>query len=364
MKTARIQLLGDICFDGLYCMPGVFRAVRQNLRDVQVALPPCDYRIGNWECPISADGDDSNDNKPCHRLCTSEKAAAGILEMKLSAVTLANNHLFDAGREGFGRTQAFFEKNGIRIVGAGNSKEQAERPLFFDSGDIRFALINWVNDASWSSLRLPSDAGVFVNRWDRQTFHDTIAELKKKVDHVLVSIHWGDFDLISCPSLADRALAAEFIDAGASAVYGGQQHFTTGYEFISGRPVIYGVGNFLFSPSAVFNTGSVVHWNIRQFGEISVPTLTFSKTSFEGMEWNYFLQPRDSLLIRGDDQKRRSRRHRKLCGVLRWSRPCYRLYFYVHSVLARLRWARCEYGRLGALKKLLRKIQNRHDKAR
>lgn len=362
MNTARIQLLGDICFDGFYCMPGVFCAVRRNLSEVQAALPPCDYRMGNWECPIAGDVEEHNDHKPCNRLCTSESAAGSILPMKLNAVTLANNHLFDAGKGGFAQTRQFFEKNGIKITGAGSTVEESERPLFFDCGGISFALINWVNDASWSSLRLPNDAGVYVNRWNSRTFRDKIADLKKKVDHILVSIHWGDFDLISCPSPSDRALAAEFIDAGASAVYGGQQHFTTGYEFISGRPVIYGIGNFIFSPSAVFNTGRVVHWDIQQFGEISIPTLTFSKTSFEGIKWNYFLQPRDSLLIREDNQKTRSRRHQKLCRTLRWNRPSYRLFFFAHSILARFRWARCEYGRFGVIKKLFAKIKYRHDR--
>ena len=72
-----------------------------------------------------------------------------------------------------------------------------------------------------------------------------IHKAKEQADYVLVITHGG---YERCPYPSPRMIRTyrAFIDAGADAVVNHHQHCVSGFELYSGKPVFYGLGNFLF----------------------------------------------------------------------------------------------------------------------
>jgi len=67
----------------------------------------------------------------------------------------------------------------------------------------------------------------------------------------------------------DRQLAHELIDAGAAAVIGCHSHRTAPVEMYKGKPIIYGLGNFLFENNVYFN------------GQLNFPEISEEEFAFE-----------------------------------------------------------------------------------
>src|SRR5207244_1166869 len=69
---------------------------------------------------------------------------------------------------------------------------------------------------------------------------------RERADVVVASFHWGDY---SCPfRLTDHETrtARHCIDHGAHMVVGHHHHALRGMEWYQGRPILYGLGHFVF----------------------------------------------------------------------------------------------------------------------
>jgi poly-gamma-glutamate capsule biosynthesis protein CapA/YwtB (metallophosphatase superfamily) len=68
---------------------------------------------------------------------------------------------------------------------------------------------------------------------------------RRRVDLVFVTIHWGvELDII--PRADDVARAHAMIDAGADAIFGHHQHRLQPLDHYKGKPVFWGLGNFVW----------------------------------------------------------------------------------------------------------------------
>jgi poly-gamma-glutamate capsule biosynthesis protein CapA/YwtB (metallophosphatase superfamily) len=69
-----------------------------------------------------------------------------------------------------------------------------------------------------------------------------------QADLVFVAIHWGE-ELDTKPRPDDVARAHALVEAGADAVFGHHAHRLQPLEFYKGRPIAYGLGNFVWPSS-------------------------------------------------------------------------------------------------------------------
>jgi len=74
-------------------------------------------------------------------------------------------------------------------------------------------------------------------------FREEVAALRRQVDVVIASHHWGLYQEV-LEYMRDIAHAA--IDAGADVVVGHGPHFVLPVEVYQGKPIFYGMGNFSF----------------------------------------------------------------------------------------------------------------------
>jgi poly-gamma-glutamate synthesis protein (capsule biosynthesis protein) len=60
-----------------------------------------------------------------------------------------------------------------------------------------------------------------------------------------VAIHWG-VELDTLPRAGDVHLAHRLVDAGADVIFGGHSHRLQPMGVYKGRPIFYGLGNFVW----------------------------------------------------------------------------------------------------------------------
>lgn len=74
---------------------------------------------------------------------------------------------------------------------------------------------------------------------------DDIGKLRRQVDNVIVSYHWGVSNTTT-PVDYQRKLANAAVDAGAHIVMGHGPHKYQPVEIHDGKPILYSLGNFVF----------------------------------------------------------------------------------------------------------------------
>lgn len=353
MPLARLQFLGDISLDGLYCCPQNHQAFTDNCLVVREVLGACDHRIANWEAPIAGNGECNTEKKI--RLATTWEAAESILPLGITVATLANNHAFDCGTSGFLRTCEFFRKHGIMHVGAGMTAEAASKPLLFEVHGISFALFNYCGEETRPSL--PATCPVHFNLVKTKGgVVSKVSDWKGKVDHVLVGLHWGHRDNLECPPPSMRRFARSIIDAGASLVYGGQFHIMQGYETWESGCILYALGNYCFSPVGMScgDTSWTGHPLSRKVG---VACLDFHKTGPAGIAWRYFQQPEGSLLLFEDPSLGRRRSHLSRAAQLKRTEVAYRAIHRMNVV----KWDVIDYIHMyGGVWRAVKRLRLRH----
>ncbi len=167
----------------------------------------------------------------------------GLRDAGIDAVTLANNHIDNAGPSGIGDTVRHLDTLGIAHAGAGRDLAAARRPAVLRAGGLRIAVLSY--DAIRPDLAATAGrAGAAPLRLDLARA-DIRAARAAGADVVLVMPHWGT-EYSDIPTAAQRKMAADLVAAGADAVIGSHPHWAGAVETIDGRPILYSLGDLVF----------------------------------------------------------------------------------------------------------------------
>ena len=253
--TVRIAAVGDLL---LTPDPGgtpYLRSPALISPEIRALFGECDVVFGNLECTLPGDGS-CVPAEP--RVVGTPELVRSVKAAGFTVVTLANNHAFDCFEPGFHAMRDLLDELGLPHFGAGMNLDEAAAPVILEVGGSRLALLGAVDQRSGPSQFAATDqwgvAPLDMGRLRRQ-----VRELGSKVDHVLVSIHWGEEKfLIPSPVQVEQARA--LVDAGASMVLGHHPHVVQGLEIHRGSPIVYSLGNFT-ADEVYFSDGDKNRWN-------------------------------------------------------------------------------------------------------
>jgi poly-gamma-glutamate synthesis protein (capsule biosynthesis protein) len=207
--------------------------------DLLPALRDADLRIVNLECALT------KANRPVHKsgaVFKGEPAHARALAcVPFEVACLANNHVLDHGVAGLRETLRVLDRHAIRHVGAGLTEREAYAPLKLRAGALQVHVVNFSEGEDLTAAR--GGPGVFG--WDIGRAIDNVRRCKAAGGVVIAVGHCGlEYVPYPPPYVVDafRALA----DAGADCVIGHHPHVPQGFEWRSGKPIIYSLGNFVF----------------------------------------------------------------------------------------------------------------------
>ncbi len=167
----------------------------------------------------------------------------GLAGAGIDFVSLANNHIKDAGAKGILQTMKNLDDWGIAHAGAGANLAEARRPALLKAGGVTVAVLGYDTIAG-GYFATASRAGS-APMTAANVKADVAAARKAGADIVIVFPHWGtEYD--PTPFGGQRTLAETAIDAGADMVIGNHAHWAAGMEVYKGKPIWYALGNFVF----------------------------------------------------------------------------------------------------------------------
>ncbi|MCO5990451.1 CapA family protein [Actinoallomurus spadix] len=226
-----------------------------------------DLVIGHVEVPHSTTRTQTSTDVPAP---PADPAALGALaDAGFGAVTLAGNHICDAGPQGLRDTVDHARSAGLRTSGAGATLAEARTPAICAAGGRLVAILsyNCVGPReSWATSAKPGCAYIHIlTHYELEganpggpprvyTFAEPdhlnwlatdIAAARENADIVLVSFHKGIVHTPGALAMYEGPLARAAIDAGADAVIGQHAHILRGIEMHRGRPIFHGLGNFV-----------------------------------------------------------------------------------------------------------------------
>lgn len=185
--------------------------------------------VGNLECAF-AKGDVASGKAYASILsptCLDNIASAGF-----TALSVANNHAYDAGEQSFRMVVTELERRGVIYFGT------RERPYVgLEDDGKKIAVIGCLEPcrSRGPAICRQEDVVPLIKRI-REDFHK-----------VYIYPHWGkEGEYTRYPSPMQRKLARCWIDAGADGVFGNHAHVPQGMEEYKGKPIYYSIGNFDF----------------------------------------------------------------------------------------------------------------------
>ena len=196
----------------------------------------------NLECPVNKNGDDYKIIKHGPHLQTTEKIFDYLHQLNITAVTLANNHLLDYGVQGVESTLEECRKNNVSTVGAGSNLKEAAQHLILEKNNLKIAVVNFC-EHEWS---IATDETAGANPLDIIENLGQIKKAKQSADFVLVIVHGGN-EYYNLPSPRVKKIFRFFAENGADAVISHHTHCISGYEIHNNVPLLYGLGNMLFT---------------------------------------------------------------------------------------------------------------------
>lgn len=183
-----------------------------------------------------------------------EAIKALLKQVPFKAFIIANNHLLDVAD--VKTTLDNVKYLGVHTVGAGCNLQEAQDSIaFIDNDGISYRILAF----GWENIQCDSadTKKQGVNPYTRKNVFRCVSEALKGKESVICFMHW-DYELEKYPHPYDRQLAHELIDRGVAAVIGCHAHCVQPIEFYRGKPIVYGLGNFLFCQGHYFG-GNLRH---------------------------------------------------------------------------------------------------------
>jgi poly-gamma-glutamate capsule biosynthesis protein CapA/YwtB (metallophosphatase superfamily) len=227
-------------------------------------LRKSDLVFGNLECCLS---DPPDNYSPKQEGFYAKPRSGGALKIGgFHGVGCANNVTYGAAAVLASLRQ--LEELGIGYTGAGLNRKAARKPLILEKKGIRFGFLQytsifWPGQAAdehspgVSTIkahtayqpRIANRAGVpplvltFADQDELIEFKEDVISLRKKVDILVSSHHWG---MASKVLAYQKEIAHVAVDAGADIVMGHGVHYPLPIEIYKGKPIFYGLGCFSF----------------------------------------------------------------------------------------------------------------------
>lgn len=193
-----------------------------------------------------------------------------LKQRNFSVFNLANNHVFDCDVEGFIETKDSIVRNKLSYFGAGENIDEASELLITEENGVKVAMIGVsLNDGF---LATKNSAGILcINKLSY--IKNKIAEIRKKVDWVILNYHGGE-EFTYYPSPRKRKLLKKLLDnKNIDLVIAHHSHVFQGFEQYKSKLVFYSLGNFIFDITE--------HFDKNKTNKSAILRIEFNKNNYE-----------------------------------------------------------------------------------
>lgn len=248
---------------------------------LQTELTEADIAMINQEFPFSSRGTPMPDKQYTFR--ADESYVKVFEEMGVDVVSLANNHAMDYGTEALMDTFDALDEAGIPYAGAGADKERAEEAIFLEQGGRTVGILSASRVIPVVDWNIENRQPGMLCTYDSAALKAAIERTRPKCDYLVVYVHWG-VEHQAYPEEYQRTLARTYIDAGADLVVGSHPHVPQGIEYYQGKPIVYSLGNFIFSAAGPRTYALKVVWDGEGESRLQVLPIETAETFTYGLE--------------------------------------------------------------------------------
>lgn len=244
MNEFKIACVGDVMLgDSFYAIgQGVASSLDKYGKDflpneIVDVLQNHDLVLCNIECVLSDVGRKEYSLRSLHMRGQPE-SARHLMDWGLTVANVANNHILEQGSEAALDTIWQLEHVGINTVWFG--KNRVFQPGFQINS---ITLSNQV--VSVFGMCFLEEKYAYYGGAELKELLDSIGSLTRRGETVIVTVHWGK-ELMDRPSIKQRQIAQQLVEAGASLIIGHHPHVVQGIEKVNDSLVAYSLGNFIF----------------------------------------------------------------------------------------------------------------------
>jgi poly-gamma-glutamate synthesis protein (capsule biosynthesis protein) len=250
-KTLQLVFVGDILLD---------RGVREKIVHLGVdslfhptvdqLFAGSDIVVANLECPAT------RIEEPISKKYIFRAEPEWLMTLRKHGIThldMANNHVMDQGRQGLEDTYKNIVLSGMIPLGYGENIRQACKPQLISTEPRKVYIISSVQVPSENWTYFEEKACVCEASFD--VLSQSIKRLRKAEPGslIIVQLHWGA-EHTPKPMTIQKQQAYQLIDAGADCIIGHHTHTIQTMELFKGKPVFYGIGNFIFDQADLQNS--------------------------------------------------------------------------------------------------------------
>ncbi|MFS0776918.1 CapA family protein [Neobacillus sp. 3P2-tot-E-2] len=257
--------------------------------EVKTTLVAADIVVGQLEVTHT------KRNKQAVELGRIPENLSPLISNGFDLVTMAGNHLMDAGAAGVEDSIEWLDKHNIAYVGAGMNLEEAKRPVILQQKGMRIGYLNYNcvgPKNTWATKDNPGNAYLEIithYELDHETpggpptiyswatmetlkaMQEDIAKVRSMCDVLVVAFHKGIGHIPIKIAQYEQQVSRAAIDAGADLVVSHHAHILRGIEVYKGKTIYHGLCNFvtwvpLLAPSEDKDPDSWAMRRIELFG--------------------------------------------------------------------------------------------------
>jgi poly-gamma-glutamate synthesis protein (capsule biosynthesis protein) len=231
----KIALIGDIAFFGKFDITKN-PSIKEYFSSVAAYLKGFDYVIGNFETPLSV-YEKSFGHKSAY--IKSHPANIELLSyLNIGVVNLANNHIFDYGKEGYNLTIKLLEESNIKFFGIEGVVE------FLESSESKIALHGYCC-YSTNPIVIHNGVGQGINMLDVNNVSTNLKKFNDLGYYNIISVHAGQ-EHVNYPNYDHVLMARQLSQMNSYVYFGHHPHVMQGIEKINDALIAYSLGNFCF----------------------------------------------------------------------------------------------------------------------
>jgi gamma-polyglutamate biosynthesis protein CapA len=245
LRRIRLVATGDLMLgDSAICTGYGFASTYSGVDFAEAAATvaalfgPADLVFGNLECSLSPHGHEPREWAST-QLRGRPEYAAGLRAAGYNIVSVANNHASQHGDQAFAETVALMRDAGVECCGVRGTGPWCSEPVVIELAGSRAGFLGYCLRPRQYSPAIPPYA-----EGSASDIADDIDRLKETVDHVVVSLHWGE-EYVPAPSVGEVEMAQDLIAAGATLILGHHPHVPRPVQQYRDGVIAYSLGNFI-----------------------------------------------------------------------------------------------------------------------